>query len=216
MNRLSAENRYYVYVVFRLDGSPCYVGKGCKRRWLQHQNESHNPILARIIAKSVQPLPVVKIRTGLTNDEACVIERAFIAAVGRLRNGGTLVNLTDGGEGAHGRVLSAESRAKIGKGGETRKGRKYGNYSPERCAAVSAGRKGQKPSPEWRAAVSKTKKGKPKSPEWRQAIAKAQKEAWERRKQDAAAMTEWKTKNSEQLIAARVNLAIKRRSARSA
>lgn len=91
---------FYIYVIFRLDGRPCYVGKGRGRRWLQHERKTHNPHLREIIRQANGcELPKVKIREGLGSAEALEIEAALIKAIGRKDNGGPLVNLTDGGEG---------------------------------------------------------------------------------------------------------------------
>ena len=105
---------FYVYVLFRPTGIPCYVGKGRGNRWLEHEQRGprhHNKHLARIIAKAGGQLPKVKIRENLTDAEACAIEIEFIKAIGREANGGPLVNLTDGGEGTR-RTQSAEERAR--------------------------------------------------------------------------------------------------------
>jgi hypothetical protein len=107
-----AERRdFYVYVIFRLYGSPCYVGKGQKARWLQHANGSHNKRLAAIYAAAGGDLPIVKIRENLTNAEACAVEMAMIGVLGR-GSLGPLVNLTDGGDGCRGHSPSAETRIK--------------------------------------------------------------------------------------------------------
>src|ERR1700761_7893189 len=102
---------FYLYVYFRLNGSPCYIGKGCGQRWLSHEqkNRCSNHRLRALIERAGGELPKLKIREGLTNDEASAMEIAFIAAIGRGRKG-PLVNMTDGGEGTVGNVLSAESR----------------------------------------------------------------------------------------------------------
>lgn len=113
---------FYVYVLFRpWDGSPFYVGKGRGNRWMEHaagRKNTRNRRLLRIFNKAKKldlDVPRVKVRDGLTEPEAFAIESALIAAIGRRdRVGGPLANLTDGGEGASGNILSAESRAKIG------------------------------------------------------------------------------------------------------
>lgn len=99
-------NRFYVYVMFRpWNGEPCYIGKGQGKR-AQVLYRGHNPHLARIIAKAGAPIPTVILQGGLAEDEAFMVERAFIAALGRGKNG-PLVNLTDGGEGRSGTKHSA-------------------------------------------------------------------------------------------------------------
>jgi hypothetical protein len=105
-------NCFYVYVLFRPDGRPCYVGKGKGKRWLRNERPN-NPHLRNIVRKAKQEgkeLPRIKMRDGLTEAEAFELERIFIKAMGREPNG-PLVNLTDGGEGAAN--PSPETRAKM-------------------------------------------------------------------------------------------------------
>ena len=92
----------YVYVVFRLNGRPCYVGKGTGDRLDVHnRGRSSNRHLASIIAKYGE-LPVVKVWEGESEDEAHEAEKAFIKAIGRKVDGGPLVNVRKGGEGEAG------------------------------------------------------------------------------------------------------------------
>lgn len=107
-SKFNVYSDFYVYIYFRLDGSPCYVGKGYRERWISHKRKSCNKHLAAIIKNSGGDLPVVKIRQGLTEVQANEIEVALIKAIGRKANGGPLVNQTDGGEGARGRKMPAE------------------------------------------------------------------------------------------------------------
>lgn len=107
------KQEHYVYIIFRPDGRPCYVGKGKGNRWEVHERRTHNPYLARIIAKAGGSIPKIKVREDLTDAEACETEIAFIAAIGRRDLGtGPLVNLTDGGDGAAGAIHGFERRAK--------------------------------------------------------------------------------------------------------
>jgi hypothetical protein len=135
----------YVYLLFRLDGTPLYLGKGKGNRWLMHfrQGIKHpNHHLRRIIVAAQaqgKELPVIKIRENLTDAQALELERIFIAAIGREANGGPLVNLTDGGDGPSG----------------------Y-RFTPEQRAAHGAKRKNRKLTPEWRAAISVSMKNNPK------------------------------------------------------
>lgn len=104
---------FYVYIIFRLNGIPCYVGKSCHpNRWLQHARRSHNPHLQNIINKAGGELSVVKVREGLTDADACKTEIALIKAIGRGKNG-PLVNLTDGGDGMAGHVKSEATKEKL-------------------------------------------------------------------------------------------------------
>lgn len=148
---------FYVYVIFRPNGVPCYVGKGRCGRWQQHIKNSHNRWLRNIYNKANGDLPISKIREGLTNADACATEIALIGAIGREIDGGPLVNITAGGEGllghtpfrdeawrerqrlAHiGQTPSPEARAKMS---ATRKGRKLSAKHVESLRKANAGRK---------------------------------------------------------------------------
>lgn len=111
---MRSKNEFYVYVIFRPNGIPCYVGKGKGQRADHHARFSHSKYLRNIFNKAGGKLPVVKIREGLTDAEACSTEIAFIAAIGRIDLGtGPLVNLCEGGQGLAGHIKSAETRAKL-------------------------------------------------------------------------------------------------------
>jgi hypothetical protein len=102
-------NLFYIYIAFRpWDGSPCYVGKGMGRRWRTHLSKSHNKQLRGIVSKAGGEIPIVVIRSGLSEPESFVIEMAFIKAIGRYPHG-PLVNHTDGGEGMTGYKQSADT-----------------------------------------------------------------------------------------------------------
>lgn len=111
-----------VYVMFRETGEPFYVGKGRYDRPKDHIREAkigspHNKHKQNIIKKLLREfgeVPVVIIRDELTNDQACEIEVALIAAIGRADLGkGPLVNLTDRGEGTTGYKFTEVEKAKI-------------------------------------------------------------------------------------------------------
>jgi hypothetical protein len=128
--------RFYVYVIFRLDGSPCYIGKGTGNRWKQHgyKGRDSNWRLVKLIDEAGGDLPTVIIRDGMADDEAKRMEIAFIKAIGRGHKG-PLVNFTDGGEGLTGTIMPEEIRSKIS---AAHKGKPK---SSEHCAAMGAGRK---------------------------------------------------------------------------
>jgi hypothetical protein len=159
---------YYVYVYFRIDNvSPCYVGKGKGRRWLDHERmpNHYNKHLASLIKKAGGELPKVKIRAGLTNAQACEIEVALIKAIGRRDLGtGPLVNMTNGGDGKVGYVTPPETREKI------RQSNTGKTASAQTRARMSAAGNGKPKPPGHGAAVSAALKGKPKSDEHRAAM----------------------------------------------
>jgi hypothetical protein len=110
---------FYVYCLFRPNGVPCYIGKGSGDRISYHWSPSRqhrNPHLAAIIRQGGGRLPSVVLHEGLTESQAFEYERALIAAIGRETVGGPLVNMTDGGEGQSGRVVTDEARRKMSEG----------------------------------------------------------------------------------------------------
>ena len=81
-------NNFYVYAYLREDMySPYYIGKGCARRIDNlHGNTARPPRNRR-----------VKIREGLTEEEAYQIEKLYILMWGRESEGGVLENNAAGG-----------------------------------------------------------------------------------------------------------------------
>ena len=108
-------NNYFVYTWTRPDtGEVFYIGKGKGKRDkdLKRNNRYFMHIVAKLEREGLAP-KVERIADGLTEQEAFDIERAEIARHGRLDMGmGTLVNLTDGGEGQSGYVPSKETVAR--------------------------------------------------------------------------------------------------------
>ena len=104
---------FYVYVMFRHDtGEPFYVGKGHGPRAAYSLRDKHNCHKSGIIKKAKKEgveIPVVKIAVDLLEKDAFKIEVAMIAAIGREPRG-PLVNLTDGGDGTSGHVVSPKAR----------------------------------------------------------------------------------------------------------
>ena len=176
----------YVYVLFRADGTPFYVGAGRKSRWADHEKHARyglgpqSPrlnIVREMIQAGFKGIPKVKIAEGLTHQEARSREIALIAAIGRHPNG-PLVNQTPGGDGylehsaEHQAERAARNRARV--------------WTPEMREKIAASLRGKKLSPEsiakrtatvkalgWSeerrakvgAAVRSRLLGKPKSPE---------------------------------------------------
>ena len=177
---MNTRTDFYVYVMFREDGTPFYVGKGRGSRITEHEREAtrtemkerrHN-IIRRMIAGGIE-VPKVKLHEGLTETVAFEYERALIAAIGRADLGrGSLANKTDGGDGASGRKLSDETLAKL-------RGRKRSpetrarlsaallghKHSSETLAKILQSRIGFRHTPEARAKMSATRAGKSWSPD---------------------------------------------------
>lgn len=107
---------YYVYTYF-IDGVPRYVGKGVGGRWAAHRSPTKRSKLANTLRSRhrktgewIKPT----IQNCQSEQEAFKEEVRLIAYYGRLDLGkGTLWNLTDGGEGASGSIVSEATRSKI-------------------------------------------------------------------------------------------------------
>lgn len=102
--RASGTTIYYVYAYLRLNGTPYYVGKGCKGRLTRKYRSVTVPPEDRIVLLGM----------GLTELEAFELEKRSISEYGRKENGsGLLWNFTDGGEGITGFKHREESKDKI-------------------------------------------------------------------------------------------------------
>lgn len=164
---------FYVYVIFRPNGIPCYVGKGTGKRWSKSPLWRNNSHLRRIWETAGRDLPIAIVRENISEHDAFETEIAFIAAIGRSdKQEGPLVNFTDGGCGPLGHKISIETIRRIS---AKNRGRKR---TPETCAKISAAKIGVprpdlrgKPIPEEiRQKISEAQKGKPRpkaSPETR-------------------------------------------------
>lgn len=99
-----------VYVMFRQNAEPFYIGKGAhSRAEYDHIRDAKSPKntkklnVIRKLLRTLGEVPTVIIRDGLSDEEASDIEIALIAAIGREDLGkGPLLNLTDGGDGVRG------------------------------------------------------------------------------------------------------------------
>src|SRR5580704_13442470 len=101
-----------------------------RRVWKEYVKEFGDPIIEIV-------------HTGLTWEEAVEKEIYYIALFGRrdIRITGTLLNMTDGGDGIQGLVKTDEHKAKISKANLGKK------RSPEICKRLSEQRQGRKHKP---------------------------------------------------------------------
>jgi hypothetical protein len=160
----------YLYRHIRLDtNSPFYIGIGSDNKYIRaNESSNRNKWWKNISNKS--KIDVQIMLDDLTWEEACEKEKEFIALYGRKDLGkGNLVNLTDGGEGCLGRIMTAECIAKIA---ESNRGKKL---SKERVEQMSKMRLGVKLSESQKANISKALKGKKKTKEHIENSAKSRK-----------------------------------------
>jgi hypothetical protein len=133
------EAKFCVYIHYRLDNNlPFYIGKGVKYR--PNDKSIRNPYWKNIVNSCGYRVEVYK--TNLFEDESFSLEKELIKKFGRVNNKtGILSNMTDGGEGTTGRVVTKEQAIENGKrisqywkdrGGVSWKGRKM---TPEVCKA---------------------------------------------------------------------------------
>lgn len=130
-SRTNPPSGYYVYAYLRKDTTPYYIGKGKgPRAWVPHK---------RINGTNLTPSSdrIQILAEGLTDLEARVMEIRLISHYGRMDlREGILRNLTDGGDGTTGRVMSSETRKKKS---DALKGKPIGPHSEERKLAIKNG-----------------------------------------------------------------------------
>jgi group I intron endonuclease len=158
---------FYIYAFLRsIDSSvapkysPYYIGKGKGRRAYSSTRTG--------APRPQDPSFIVFIQEGLTEDEAFELEKYCIALYGRVDLGtGILRNLTDGGEGVTGRIVSEEVKERIADAQRKEKHRLWGKHLPEETKQkISEAIRGEK-HPMWgkthakesRSKMSRSKQG---------------------------------------------------------
>jgi len=93
---MSLNNKYYVYAHINLTTNVIfYVGKGFNGRDTSLYRRSK--YWCRIVNK--YGYDIIRLEDGLTNEESLEREKYWINRIGRKINNGTLINMTDGGDG---------------------------------------------------------------------------------------------------------------------
>ena len=168
-------NIYYTYAYLREDGTPYYIGKGHGDRAFQSQRRKGCP-------KPKDIKRILFLKKNLSEADAFKHEQYMIAVLGRKDLGtGILRNLTDGGEGASGRIYVTSEETKR-KQSEAHKGKPL---SEAHKKAIAKGNKGKTISQSTRDKMRKIHKGKPLSLEHRRKLSESAKRRWKREKEAA-------------------------------
>lgn len=158
----------YVYRHIREDKNhPFYIGIGSDSEYKRASSHSgRNKYWVNIIKKTNWYFEIMI--DDISWELACEKEKEFISIYGRVnKKNGILCNLTDGGEGALGTVVSEETRKKISEKAKGKvahnKGKKMPEHQIEILRKINKGRpswnKGKKMSEEARRKNSLSKKG---------------------------------------------------------
>ena len=113
------KNEFKVYRHRRLDNFEVfYIGIGKRNRCTA--NTGRNNWWKKIVQKAGRQVEILA--ENLSWEDACDLEKLLISEYGRKDLGlGTLCNLTDGGDGVVGRVVSEECKQKISNGNKGKK-----------------------------------------------------------------------------------------------
>ncbi len=137
----------YIFEDYKFEFEPIYIGKGKGVRPQRHftlyrrYNTRFYSKMNSIISSGNKP-EFILLSSGLTEKESFEFEKFFIKIIGRIENGGTLTNLSDGGEGQSGFNHSEKTKKKMS---EVRKGKKLKPLSDEAKLKISISKIG-KPS----------------------------------------------------------------------
>ena len=122
------QNDYYTYAYLREDKTPYYIGKGRGRRIYSK---------SRVIKPPADKSRIIFLKKNLTEAEAFKHEVYMIFVLGRKDLGtGILRNLTNGGEGASGAVISAETKKKLS---EASTGKTHTEKAKKKCSESMSG-----------------------------------------------------------------------------
>jgi hypothetical protein len=109
--------QFYTYLYRDIDGTPIYIGKGTKKRAWVHFKDKSNSRLGNLLRKRLKDGVLIEpefLCKDVDEEFAFFVEEEMIRKYGRIDLGtGTLFNLTDGGDGVSGLVMSTESKAKF-------------------------------------------------------------------------------------------------------
>jgi len=144
-------NDFYTYAYLRKDKTPYYIGKGKGNRIYSTDRKVKLP---------KDKSRIIFLKQNLTEDEAFRHETYMISLFGRKDLGtGILRNLTDGGGGSSGAVISEETRKKLSKSSKGNTNALGAIRSEETKKKISKVHKGKTLSEETRRKISESRKG---------------------------------------------------------
>lgn len=112
MNKNTKEKPYCIYRHLTSEGVVFYIGIGNNLKRPYAKRDRSNDW--KEFVQNYPNYEVEILTTGLTKEEACEFEKLLISWYKRKDCcGGTLVNLTDGGESTHGRIMADWQREKM-------------------------------------------------------------------------------------------------------
>jgi len=134
----------YEFGDFIIDFEPIYIGKGKGKRPYRHYilyKTCNTRFYSKMksIADDGFKSEFILLKENLSEEEAFIHEKNIISLIGRIENGGTLTNLTDGGEGQSGLKFSEETKKKMS---ITKTGKKLGKMSEEAKLNLSIAKTG--------------------------------------------------------------------------
>jgi hypothetical protein len=135
---------YYTYAFLREDGTPYYVGKGSGRRMYKKYG--------RTIPAPENNKFVIKLKEFTSEEDAFRHEVYMINILPNLHN------LTDGGEGTTGRVMSEKQKENLSKYWKGTKNPQHSEFMKENNPMRNSLSRNK---------ISKSLKGRPKSEEWK-------------------------------------------------
>lgn len=152
-----------VYRHRRLDTYDVFYIGIAKSKRRPYSKFSRNTFWKNVVAKSEYQVEIIA--SPETWEDCCELEQLLISEYGRADLGtGTLVNLTNGGEGIVGRIISEKERQRMK---TAFKGRKHSEESKAKIGLAGIGRTA---SDETKAKLSLAKKGKPLSEEHKEKL----------------------------------------------
>ena len=119
------EKKLCVYRHLKPNGEVFYIGIGSLSR---PYNKTHRNNFWKKVVEKYPDYEIQILKTDLTKEDACELEQMLVAWYGRRDCcGGTLVNLTDGGEATQGRIMEEWQRQAMS---DRQKGTMLGDENP--------------------------------------------------------------------------------------